>query len=222
MECSPLLHDGELATELINMKAINNLKQLKSVRNINGRILDLFLTNTSEISLHSIEPLSKFDEHHPPFVINFTASDLKFIKANKTKKYNFFKANYIMINYELSQLKWDNLFTNINLDKMVNKFYEVSYNIINWYTPIIQLKGNKYPKWFTQTIIQLISDKNFYYDNIKQTKLEFFDAMYKMKRRELKYELRANEKRYIFSIENTVETNTKAFFAYTKTLNKTN
>lgn len=127
-----------------------------------------------------------------------------------------------MINNELDALNWDELFTNQNLDEMVNTFYEVINSIIERYTPVLRPKNDSYPKWFTQKIIQLISDKNYYRDLFKKTNLETFNIFFKMKRRELKYELRVNENKYTKCIENTVKTNTKAFFAYTKSLNKSN
>lgn len=219
--CIPLSHNGETASELVNTMAINELMQMNSIRNINGRILDLLLTNT-DISIHSAQPLTNIDSHHPPFIFNLVASNLKFIKPKKTIKLNFYKANYFMINNELSQLHWEEIFAGLNLDDMVNKFYEVLHSIINRYTPIIQPKDDRYPKWFTQKIIQLISDKKFFHDKYKKTSLEFFNDIFKVKRRELKYELKASEKRYTDSIEKIIKTNTKSFFAYTKSLNKTN
>lgn len=219
--CISLSHNGETASELINTMAINELKQMNSIRNSNGRILDLLLTNT-EVTIHPSEPLTNVDSHHPPFVFNFVASNIKFIKPVKSTKLNFYKANYFMINNELSQLNWDEIFAGLNLHDMVDKFYVVLHSIINRYTPIIHPKDDRYPKWFTQKIIQLISDKKFFHDKYKRTSLELFNNIFKTKRRELKYELKASEKRYTESIEKTIKTNTKSFFAYTKSLNKTN
>lgn len=203
--CYPVFYDGEIASEFINVLALNDLRQLNSIRNMNGRTLDLVFTNTTEISLQSTQPLSKIDGHHPPFLLNFVTSDLKFGKTNKTIKYNYFKANYQMINNELSQLKWDDLFAGMNLDEIVNKFYEIVQNIIGRYTPVIIPKSDKYPKWFTKKLIDLITEKNLYHDKYKQTGLEIFNILFKLKRRELKYELRANEKKYTDNIESTVK-----------------
>lgn len=102
--CIPISHDGESASELINMLDLNDLKQINNLRNINGRTLDLLLTNSNEISLHSTNALSKVDSHHPPFLLNFNASDIKFIKPNKSINLIFFKANYFMINNEMQQI----------------------------------------------------------------------------------------------------------------------
>lgn len=171
--CIPLTHNGEIATELINMAAVNELKQINSIRNVYGRTLDLLLTNT-EISTHSVQPLTNVDLHHPPLGFNFVASNLKYIKPNKSNKLNFFKADYIMINNELEQLNWDGIFAHSNLDEMVDKFYEVIQKIITRYTPIIRPKKDNYPKWFTQKIIKLISDKKFFHDIYKKNIFENF------------------------------------------------
>lgn len=102
-----MAYDGEIAAEFINTLAINGLNQYNSIHNTNTRILDLILSNFPIASTHPIQPLTKCDSHHPPFVIEYKTNDLKFIKANKANKLNFFRANYDSINYELSQLDWD-------------------------------------------------------------------------------------------------------------------
>lgn len=161
--CIPLTHNGEIATEFINMTAINELIQVNPFRNVNGRILDLLLTNT-EVQVQSVQPLTNVNLHHPPFVFNFVASNLKFIRPIKFNKLNFFKSDYVMINNELDQMNWEELLANMNLDEMVEKFYAIIQNILNRYTSIIRPRNDEYPKWFTQKIIQLISDKKFFHD----------------------------------------------------------
>lgn len=80
----PLTYEAESPSELINMLAVNDLVQLNSIRNSNGGILDLLLSNTPDGFAHRAQPLVKIDAHHPPFTIHFSASDLKFIKTNKS------------------------------------------------------------------------------------------------------------------------------------------
>lgn len=95
-------------------------------------------------------------------------------------------------------------------------------SIIVRYTPIIVPKDDKFPKWFSKKLIELINDKNYFYDKYKKANEESYNEIFKKKRKEVKQELKSCEKQYTDSIEQAVKTNTKAFFAFTKSLNRSN
>lgn len=219
-ECMALSHDGDIANELINTLAITDLKQINFVRNSNNRILDLVLTNCApdEYLLASAVELSRTDHHHPPIEVKFSAKDLKFITAVKTPKLNFFKANYELINYELDQIDWVKEFDNLGINEQVEKFYTIVNGIIRKFTPTILPRSDDFPKWFSMKLIELIKDKNYFKDKFKQTKIEYFNDIFKTKRKEAKYELRACEKSYTKSIEENIKSNTKAFFCIHKVI----
>lgn len=224
-ECLALSQGSELANEFINTLAINELKQTNLTRNIYQRILDLALTNSDDFSFSPIsknEELTKIDPQHPPFQMHLTAKDVKFMKPNKTIKLNYFRSNYEMINNELNQIDWNSELNCNDVDIQLEIFYRNIKNIIERFTPTISPKVSIYPKWFSEKLIQLIKDKNFFFDKLKKTNNEIYNAVYKAKRKEVKYELRACEKNYTKTIEESIRTNTKAFFAYTKSLNKSN
>lgn len=224
-ECLPLTYEGDIANEFINTLAINELKQLNYLRNNINRTLDLALTNTDDFIFSPVphkEELSKIDCQHPPFQLNFSAKDIKFMEANKSVKLNYFKANYELINSELEQVDWNEVLDINDIDVQIDQFYRITRNIIERFTPTILPKNSKYPKWFSSKLIELIRDKNFYFDKLKKTNNQTFYTLYKNKRKHVKYELRACESNYTKSIENSIKTNTKAFFAYTKSLNKSN
>lgn len=223
-ECLALTCDGDTANELINTLALTDLKQVNYIRNTNNRILDLVLTNctSEEFNLKAANEISKIDNHHPPLEIKVVAKDAKFITPIKTPKLNFFKANYELINYELNQINWINELCDMNVNDQVDRFYSIVNDIIHRFTPVLLPKDDKFPKWFSRKLIEIIDMKNYFKDKYKQTKIECFNVLFKSKRKEIKYELRACERNYTESIEKSVKTNTKAFFAYTKSLNKSN
>lgn len=224
-ECLALSHEGDIADDLINTLEITELNQLNHIRNNNHRILDLALSNTCDFTLFPIPDfceLSRIDQQNPPFEIQLSSNDIKFMKPEKTIKLNFFKADYELINYELNCIDWDERLDFADVDNQIDAFYHSIENIINKFTPTILPKDDKYPKWFSKKLIELISDKNYFYDKFKFTNNECFNVAYKKKRKEVKYELRACERKYTLSIEESIKLNTKAFFAYTKSLNKSN
>lgn len=223
-ECLALSHDGDIANEFLRTLEITDLKQINRIRNGNNRILDLVLTNldTDEFMLTPAIEISKIDTHHPPFELKIETKDTKFIKPIKTPKLNYFKANYELINYELSKIDWKTILDNPDVNEQLDRFYTIISEIIQRFTPLIMPKNDKFPKWFSNRLIKLINDKNYFLDKFKQTKNEFFNNLFKTKRRDVKYELGTCEKKYTSTIEQTIKTNTRAFFAYTKSLNKSN
>lgn len=181
-ECLPLSHEGNIATEVINTLEITELKQINFLRNVKQRILDLVLTNSNDISLCEIpenDELSKIDPLHPPFSLQFEAKDVKFMKSDKTSKLNFFKAQYELINYELSKINWNEEFAGLNIDQQVGVFYKLIESIIDRFTPVIAPKGEDYPKWFSMKLITLIKDKNYFLDKFRETNDENFNIVFK-------------------------------------------
>lgn len=173
--------NGKIANELINTIAINDLRQINHVRNTNGRILDLALTNINVISLFAATELSKVDTHHPAFDLQFTCNDLKYIVPKKTTKKNYFKANYGLINNRLDSIDWNALLEVSDINRQIDIFYKHLTVIIDKYTHIIQPRDDKYPKWFTKKLITFINDKNYFHDKFKKTDLAYYELIYKKK-----------------------------------------
>lgn len=221
-ECEIFSHEGNIATEFVNTLSLTDFKQFNHFRNNLGRILDYALSNISGLIIDSTTPISTVDPQHPPFSVSLSSFDIKYITPQKSNKFNYFKANYSLINQELAEIDWNMEFSTIDFEHQVDRFYELTSKIIESHTPIITPKDNKYPKWFTKKLIELINDKIYFLEKFRQTKLPVFNEIYKKKRRELKYELRACEIKYTSTIEELIPTNTKAFFDYTKSLKKSN
>lgn len=221
--CLPSSYDGRIATELVNMLALTDLQQKNKVKNVNGRTLDLILTNSSNLNMSDASPLSRMDPHHPPLSITLTNNSIKFLKTHKTTKVNFHKINYDYINQEISAMNWNNILNNdMNVDSMVSTFYDTITKLIDKYAPKIRPKSDKYPKWFSSKLITLLKEKECYRSLYRVTNLNIYKDLFAQKRRSVKYELRHCENKYLQNIESNIATNPKAFFAYTKSLSQSN
>lgn len=62
------------------------------------------MSNIPNLLTYEVTPLSVVDKHHPTFAIEFSNSNVKFMRANKSKKINFFKANRDNNNGDLMEL----------------------------------------------------------------------------------------------------------------------
>lgn len=144
------------------------------------------------------------------------------MKGKKTNKYNFYKADNEKINTELSSIDWRNLLHTQNINEATNSFYEKLNNIISNNTPIIKPKSESYPKWFSNKLIGMLKDNEFYRKKMKMQNGVSFAILYKTKRKESKREKRICLRSYTTNIEPLIKTNPKSFFAYTKAQKQSN
>lgn len=214
--------EGKIPSELINTLALTGLNQKNSISNSLGRILDLVLTNKDNILVKRAEPLSKVDDYHPPIEFNIADRNIKFLKAIKSSKLNFFKANYEKINIELSSVDWNSILNTDNINDATEKFYITLNGIIKRNTPQVKPKNQKFPNYFSPRLIEILNDKEYFRKRFNETNDPLFESIYKKKRKEFKNLRKLNERTYLANIENNIQTNTKAFFSYTKSLQKTN
>lgn len=223
--CIALNYEGRLANELIDTLILTDLAQMNFIKyNVHGnqRILDLVLTNMTGIRTTRVNGVVKEDDFHPAFTIMLNTKSIKFMKNSKAPKYNFFKTDFTSINNELSNINWQELFANSNVNDSVEKFYTVINTLIAQFTPKISLKNNTFPKWFSRELIKMIHEKDYYLKMKKKTNNELYTSLYNEKRKQVKREKKTNLKNYQMNIESLLKTNPRCFFSYTKSLRKSN
>lgn len=221
---SAITYEGRTAIQFLNLLNFSNLTQKNGINNINGRILDLVITNipahTKRVNGNNI--IVKVDVLHPPIQVVFECNDIKFLKSNKSNKLNFFKANYEEINAALHTVDWNRLFQNVEINEAVNIFYNEINDIIREFVPIITPKSDEYPKWFSCALINMIKDKEYYRNKMKKPNGNTYIELFGNKRKEVKKEKKLCLMKYINNIEPLIQNNPKCFFAYTKAQKQSN
>lgn len=81
---------------------------------------------------------------------------------------------------------------------------------------------NQYPIWYSKELIRIIIEKDYYFTLKKITKNPNIIALFKNKRSEYKRLKKKCLHDYEFNIESKLKYNTKCFFAYTKSMQKSN
>lgn len=218
--CIALSHEGRLSNELLNTLALTELSQRNNVRNAYNRTLDLVVTNITHMNVEKTHGIVNEDAYHPALLMKCNLNNIKYMKSKKTIKYNFFKCNFAEINTKLNSINWTELFMNLNINETVNKFYDTINKIIDENVPKIRPRSHEYPKWFSNKLIRLIREKEYYFKLKSHNSV--YARLYSDKRKEVKHE----RKKCIYEYENNVEalikSNPKSFFAYTKSLRKSN
>ncbi|CAH2097152.1 unnamed protein product [Euphydryas editha] len=193
--------------------SINNLYQFNSVGNCDGRQLDLVLSNFSNVKVSKApDLLSALDAYHPNLLIAVEHSHSSYLRSNRRSHYSYFKADYSAIVREIRSLNWVQLLNDSHsVDTMVQIFYSHLYKIIETLVPKRKSKLAKYPVWFSQGLIRLISEKEKYrrkfskYHNPRDN-LEFkitrkrchklYDICFKEYRRKTELNIRKDPKQF--------------------------
>lgn len=217
-----LYHTSPLGHQVIDFANMNGLKQVNGIVNKTSRVLDLVLTDVQFCNVsESQNVISVIDTYHPPLDItlsnNFGGNRLKINNLNW--RFNYFKANYLDINEELSNFNWDILFSDcIHVDDMLSIFYDHIYKIINKFVPKINFNRNrtKYPAWFNKNLIKLLREKNKYRTLYKKYNNPMDNLTFKLLRTNCEKLANKCYNAYIQLAEEKINVNPKYFWSFVK------
>ena len=182
---------------------------VRSPTHIHGNTLDLVITSTPQnvTSLEIINPLTASCDHN---MIELKIHCNFKNKTNRTRKRNFYKANYTKINAELSLINWQTtLLPYTNIDAMYSKFLEIINEVIQRHVPLSKVrKKSKLPKEIRTILKQKRflfskskSDKSFKNAYKEQEKL-YKKAMIKYRYSQEAKVLKSNSKKALYSYVN--------------------
>lgn len=173
----------------------------------------------------SSNPLVLEDDHHPAIEVSTDLSPLKFLAEKRMPKTNFFKANYVALNQELSLIDWASELNDRNVDDAVDRFYEILEPFIDS-IPKTRVTVRDYPVFYTHDLILLIKSKANAKSSYEKERFPVKRMKLKEKFSNLRKQVKAETKRcfdnYVSDCEEKIQFNTKCFFAFTKSLKKTN
>lgn len=193
-----------------------HLHQINNVKNYYGNILDLVITNNSDITTHiSKESIFKSDAAHSPIEVIIPYSEVHQITSNEQHYMDFKNANYSLINKALSKKKF--IFEtadNCDVNKLVNNLYDTINPIISEYVQKKVIKENKFPKWFSNELKNVIIEKKITHKYMKISDSIYLENKFKSLRAESKKLLDRDDKLHSKKAEDSLKTNSKNFFKY--------
>ncbi|CAF4804595.1 unnamed protein product [Pieris macdunnoughi] len=111
----PSCYSGEQQIEFIDSLEVCNLCQYNYVKNFNGRILDLVLSNKQVVTACD-DPLTVEDPHHRTLCICVKSLVSDTLRDNTNVRYLYNKGNYDKINNELRCVDWINVLSDNDLE----------------------------------------------------------------------------------------------------------
>lgn len=147
------------AAALSDFLSLTNLAQYNCCPNVNGRILDLVLSNSGCHVYTSTSPLTPEDFHHRALEILFPLSRTIYLKENIQSKYVFYAANFDEIGRGLLNTDWQILHT-MNTEGALTHFYSILHKLIEDHVPKRRLYfDRKFPPWFSLALTKLVRKK---------------------------------------------------------------
>ena len=158
---------------------------------IKGKILDILLTNSeqfiNDITISNTKGLCKADHYTIKFKINLKVGRKK---AAKIKAYNFKRANWDILNRDLSNVDWDSIINNRNPDDTWMNFKNTLTQLMDLHIPKITIKSNFKPPWFDADCYEKCREKERLHTKFKRTKALNDEIKFATCRREFKSMMR--------------------------------
>lgn len=201
-----------------------NLKQCNNVLNIRQRLLDLVLCNKNCVVERDNLPFTTENSDHPALRISCT--DLMPRKQNfsfnlKARNYNFKRANFPALYYEITTTDWSYLLTISDVNAAVQMFNKRLFDLIDAYVPLYKQYSHRYPKWYTSEIIKNIKTKAKLHKKFKKTKNPNIYQEFSRLRATVKSQIKEAYKSYTECVEQLVQNDSRSFWSYVHDKNNT-
>lgn len=212
-----------ISMEFVDTMEYCNLKQYNGERNSNDRILDLTLANFETVDVRRCDPpLSKIDLHHPPLLLHIDFEMNDTLKPNFRNIYNFKKANYTLINENLSLIPWHSILKDLNIEDATDRFYVIINDTLRNYVPQKSIGEKCYPQWYSLELISLIKQKYRAHKKFKETRNHFHYNNFSLLRKRVKQSINLCYAKYINDTEKQIPLNIKKFWSYVSSVKKEN
>lgn len=196
--------------------------QGNTITNINNRMLDVVISDLN-FNVERAEPFVTEDNHHPSLKFSIIANyTLPTCTNSNALVYNFKKADFLRLFELLRAENWEVLNKCEDVNKAMEVFYDILYEIFDKCVPKTKLKINKFPSWFTPEIVRDIKAKERNHKLYKKTKLEQCLVDYKFLRAKIKKDIKIAYNNYLGNVEANIQQDVKAFwnFVHSKKNNK--
>lgn len=204
---------------LIDGLSVLGLKQVNSITNNNGRILDLLFVNEDleffcEL-FEPLEPLARVDLHHPPFVTALRCLPfIRFEECDDVIEFDFKRADFDALNAAFLSTDWRLVYEATNINEATNSFINILINIFRIHIPAPRPRQK--PPWTNRTLRKLKRERaaalrkySFSRNFITKMKFKTASARYKSYNR-------VCYTRYIQRIQTNLKHNPKQFWSFIK------
>ena len=187
---------------------------------IKGNILDILLTNSeqfiNDIIVSNSNGLCKSDHYSINFKINLKVNRKK---TEKIKAFNYKRANWDLLNRDLSIVDWTSMIDTSNPDNAWMNFKDTLLQLVDLHIPRITIKSKYKPPWFDAECYEKCREKERLHTKFKKTKNMNDEIKFVTCRREFKSMMRKKIRNNLYCVEDN-NIITKKFWAHVKSTSK--
>lgn len=205
------------ACSIIDCFAFLNLFQINNIKNAFGSLLDLVFSNDSDITVNlSDSSLLPCDKYHPAIIFNLSLNqaEVPYIESSEYEYYNFKLADYIGLNICLSNIDWNLILNDLNVNEALNTFYYFIFRAIELYVPKLKAKTKKFPEWYSQELKSTIVNKKISHKNWKLSKSLVDYQQFAFYRAQCKEIYNICHKNHIDMIQSNISNDCKEFWRF--------
>lgn len=207
-----------VTNSLNNLCSLLSISQFNYVRNAHGRILDLVLCSRWCNVSRSPDFAVREDSHHPSIVVDipFALSNSRdFIGDNTSCSYNFKRGNYPALYRCFSEMTWDCVTDQVDLDLALDTLYFMINSALEIFVPKSCPTGRRrYPPWFSSQIISDIRLKRSYWHRFNINGEEEYGPRFRSLRSKLKKDIKDAHRIYISRLESRFKNDPRSFWSY--------
>ena len=137
-------------------------------------------------------------------------------RPTRSKAYNYKRADFAGLRRALRAVKWDVL-EQVDVDCAVDLFYSFTFNIVNDYVPMVNLR-QKFPPWFDSSVRQLLRIKERAHTLKKANPSPENVALHARARSEFKMQADKSYQNYLLGLTRDFRKNSKRFWTFVKSL----
>ena len=169
---------------------------------IKGNILDILLTNSehfiNDIIVSISNGLCKSDHYSINFKINLKVNRKE---TEKIKAFNYKRANWDLLNRDLSIVDWTSMIDTSNPDNAWMNFKDTLLQLVDLHIPRITIKSKYKPPWFDAECYEKCREKERLHAKLKRTKNMNDEIKFVTCRREFKYMMRKKIRDNLYCVE---------------------
>ena len=181
-----------------------------------GNILDICLVSLPHIvtNLKVLDHNEAVKSDHSGITLELKYKCRK-LKTSSFSIFNFSKANWESLNYDLCRVPWDSLLKSCDIHAAWPKFKSVLNSLCEKHIPKIKVDGKNSPPWFDSDIHKLCRKKERFRKQYKDTGNEAYNTKFKDCRKEIKKTIKL-KMRSNFDDDSNPNFVTKKFWSYVK------
>ncbi|CAH2095705.1 unnamed protein product [Euphydryas editha] len=206
-----------LVSALRNFLCFSDFKQYNTIKNCNGRLLDLVLCGTDCVVSKSSNPLLDEDRYHPALEIDSLLVRPNILRSPSRIIRLYHRADSEAIIRSLGEIDWIKRFHNLDIEAATTSFYDTIFNIIDKYIPSkVVHQSRKYPVWYNGPLIKIIKEKLKFHRKWKTyCRVSDYDTFVLLRERQKRVEVDCYNT-YIDRAEREISRNSKYFWTFLK------